>query len=55
VVCAEDRAVPPEAQRAAAAKADRTLEIPTGHHPFLSRPRLFAETLHTALDRGNAG
>jgi pimeloyl-ACP methyl ester carboxylesterase len=50
VVCAGDRAVLPEAQRAAAAKADRTLEIPTGHHPFLSRPQLFADTLHTALD-----
>jgi pimeloyl-ACP methyl ester carboxylesterase len=45
VVCAQDGAIPAEAQRAAAARAGRTVEIPTGHHPFLSRPDLFAEVL----------
>lgn len=45
VVCAQDRATPAEAQRAAATRAGRTVEVPTGHHPFLSRPDLFAETL----------
>jgi pimeloyl-ACP methyl ester carboxylesterase len=45
VVCTEDRAIPAEAQRAAAARAGRTVEIATGHHPFLSRPALFADVL----------
>jgi pimeloyl-ACP methyl ester carboxylesterase len=45
VVCTQDRAIPAEAQRAAAARAGRTVEIPTGHHPSLSRPDLFGETL----------
>jgi pimeloyl-ACP methyl ester carboxylesterase len=45
VVCTDDRAILADAQRAAAARAGRTVEIPTGHHPFLSRPELFAETL----------
>jgi pimeloyl-ACP methyl ester carboxylesterase len=49
VVCTEDRAIPADVQRAAAARAGRTVEIPTGHHPFLSRPDLFAETLARAL------
>ncbi|HEY6744651.1 MAG TPA: alpha/beta hydrolase [Mycobacteriales bacterium] len=55
VVCAGDRAVPAADQRAAAARAGRVLEVPSGHHPFLADPELFAETLRTALERGNAG
>jgi pimeloyl-ACP methyl ester carboxylesterase len=54
VVCAQDRAVPAADQRAAAANAGRVLEVPAGHHPFLAYPELFAETLRTALDQGNA-
>jgi pimeloyl-ACP methyl ester carboxylesterase len=49
VVCAEDRAVPAAVQRTAAARAGRTAEIPTGHHPFLSRPDLFAQVLARSL------
>jgi len=45
LVCTQDQAIPAGAQRAAAVRAGRTVEIPTGHHPFLSRPDLFAETL----------
>ncbi len=52
VVCAEDRAVPAEDQRAAAAGAGRVLELPAGHHPFLAFPELFAETLRNALEPG---
>jgi pimeloyl-ACP methyl ester carboxylesterase len=55
VVCAEDRAVPAADQRAAAAGAGRVLEVPAGHHPFLAHPELFAETLRTALEQGDAG
>ncbi len=45
VVCAEDRATPPEAQRELAKRADRVVELPTGHHPMLSHPELLARVL----------
>jgi pimeloyl-ACP methyl ester carboxylesterase len=52
VVCTEDRAIPAAAQRAAAAGARRTVEVPSGHHPFLSRPATFADVLSRALTAG---
>ncbi len=42
LVCADDRATPPELQRAQARRAGRTVELPTGHRPMLSRPDLLA-------------
>ena len=48
VVCAEDRATPPEAQRKYARRAGRVVELPTGHHPMLSRPGLLARVLAEA-------
>jgi pimeloyl-ACP methyl ester carboxylesterase len=45
VVCAEDRATLPARQREFAARAGRVVEIPTGHHPFLSHPDLFAQVI----------
>ncbi len=45
VVCAEDRATPPEAQREYAKRAGGVVELPTGHHPMLSRPELLAQVL----------
>jgi pimeloyl-ACP methyl ester carboxylesterase len=45
IVCAEDRATPPEAQIEYAKRAGRIVELPTGHHPFLSRPELLAQVL----------
>ncbi|MFI9642931.1 alpha/beta fold hydrolase [Micromonospora sp. NPDC051925] len=45
VVCAEDRATPPAVQRAQAARAGRSVEVPTGHHPMLSHPDLLAGLL----------
>jgi pimeloyl-ACP methyl ester carboxylesterase len=48
VVCAEDRATPPEVQREYARRAGRVLELPTGHHPMLSRPELLARVLAEA-------
>ncbi|WP_348534354.1 alpha/beta hydrolase [Kitasatospora sp. GP82] len=44
-VCAEDRGTPPQWQRERAARADRVVELPTGHHPFLSHPGLLADLL----------
>ena len=49
VVCAEDRATPPGVQREHARRADRVVEIPTGHHPMLSRPDLLARVLADIL------
>jgi pimeloyl-ACP methyl ester carboxylesterase len=48
VVCAEDRATPPEAQRKFARRADSVVELPTGHHPMLSRPDMLARVLAEA-------
>ena len=48
VVCAEDRATPPEAQREFARRADSVVELPTGHHPMLSRPEMLARVLAEA-------
>ncbi|SCF32410.1 Pimeloyl-ACP methyl ester carboxylesterase [Micromonospora matsumotoense] len=45
VVCAGDRATPPEVQRAQATRAGRTVELATGHHPMLSHPDLLAALL----------
>lgn len=42
VVCANDLATPPEVQRAQALRATDVVELPTGHHPFLSHPQLLA-------------
>jgi pimeloyl-ACP methyl ester carboxylesterase len=49
VVCAEDRATPPEAQREFAKRAGRVVELPTGHHPMLSHPELLARVLAEAV------
>ena len=48
VVCAEDRATPPEVQREYARRAGKILELPTGHHPMLSQPELLARVLAEA-------
>jgi pimeloyl-ACP methyl ester carboxylesterase len=48
VVCAKDRATPPEAQREYARRADRAVELPTDHHPMLSRPDLLAGVIAEA-------
>jgi pimeloyl-ACP methyl ester carboxylesterase len=45
VVCTEDRALPAEMQRSAAARTSTAVEMPTSHSPFLSRPDLVADLL----------
>jgi pimeloyl-ACP methyl ester carboxylesterase len=45
VVCAEDRSTSVELQRLHAARATRSVEVPTGHHPFITRPDLVVEQL----------
>jgi pimeloyl-ACP methyl ester carboxylesterase len=49
VVCAEDLATPPEAQREYARRAGKVVEVPTGHHPMLSQPGLLARVLAEAV------
>ena len=51
LVCAEDRSTSLELQRFHAGRATRSVEVPTGHHPFLTRPDLVVEQIQ-ALVRG---
>ncbi|GLY03891.1 alpha/beta hydrolase [Actinoplanes sp. NBRC 101535] len=48
VVCTDDRGTPAAAQRDFARRADTVIELPTGHHPFLSQPQAVADII-TAL------
>jgi pimeloyl-ACP methyl ester carboxylesterase len=52
VVCAEDRATAPEAQRGFARRADRVVEVPTGHHPMLSKPEVLAREISEVAATG---
>ena len=49
VVCAGDRATLPGAQRGFAKRAGRVVELPTGHHPMLSRPELLAREISEVI------
>ena len=49
VVCSEDRCVPPDAQRTWSARATETVELATGHSPFLARPAALADLLAARL------
>lgn len=45
VVCADDQGTPAAAQREFARRADKVVEVQTGHHPFLSQPETIATLL----------
>jgi pimeloyl-ACP methyl ester carboxylesterase len=47
VVCTEDRAINPAFQRALATRTTTSVEWPTSHSPFFSRPDLLADLLTT--------
>jgi pimeloyl-ACP methyl ester carboxylesterase len=49
VVCTEDRSTSVELQRFHADRATRSVDVPTGHHPFLSRPDLVVEQVEALL------
>ena len=51
-VCTEDLATPPEVQRQRVRANTRLVEFGAGHHPFLSRPDAFAESIAAAIDHG---
>jgi hypothetical protein len=50
-VCTDDQALPVALQRSNAARVGNTIEIPTSHSPFLSRPDLVTAML-ARLARG---
>jgi pimeloyl-ACP methyl ester carboxylesterase len=45
VVCTNDQAIPPSAQRQMAEQAETVLEWPTDHSPFITRPAAVAELI----------
>ncbi|UFS60633.1 alpha/beta hydrolase [Subtercola endophyticus] len=49
LVCADDRSTSLALQRFHASRATHAVELPTSHHPFLSRPDLVAEQLQRIL------
>ena len=51
LVCTDDRSTSVALQRAHAARATRSLELPTGHHPFITRPDLVVDALEDQLRR----
>jgi pimeloyl-ACP methyl ester carboxylesterase len=48
-VCTEDLATPAEVQRQRVRASTRIVEFDAGHHPFLSRPDAFAESIAAAV------
>lgn len=43
IICGQDRSTSVGLQRFHANRATRSVELPTGHHPFVSRPELVVE------------
>ena len=53
LVCGHDRSTSVELQRLHADRATRSVELPTGHHPFITRPDLVVEQLETLVSQGS--
>jgi pimeloyl-ACP methyl ester carboxylesterase len=51
LVCTEDRSTSVELQRFHAERATRRVELPTGHHPFLTRPDLVVDAIEALLQQ----
>jgi pimeloyl-ACP methyl ester carboxylesterase len=49
-VCTEDLATPADVQRRRVKDETRLVEFAAGHHPFLSRPDEFAQSLVATID-----
>lgn len=49
VVCTDDRSTTVALQREHATRATRSVELPTGHHPFITRPDLVVAELEALL------
>jgi pimeloyl-ACP methyl ester carboxylesterase len=52
-VCTEDLATPAEVQRRRVKENARLVEFGAGHHPFLSRPEAFAESIAAEIERSD--
>lgn len=50
-VCTEDLAIPAEVQRQRVKATARVVDFQAGHHPFLSRPDAFAQSIAAEIDR----
>lgn len=50
IVCTEDLATPAEVQLGRVRPGARVVEFDAGHHPFLSRPDAFAQTIAAEID-----
>ena len=48
--CTEDLAIPAELQRQRACAGARLVDFPSGHHPFLSKPEAFAQSIAAEID-----
>ena len=55
VVCEQDRAIVPDAQRMMAARATEVRSWATSHSPFFSRPDLLVELLTELASPGQPG
>jgi pimeloyl-ACP methyl ester carboxylesterase len=51
-VCTEDLATPADVQRRRVRADTRLVEFSAGHHPFLSRPDAFAQSIAAEINRG---
>ena len=51
LVCGQDGSTSLELQRFHAARATRSVDLPTGHHPFITRPDLVVDELQAILRR----
>ncbi|THG28721.1 alpha/beta hydrolase [Naasia lichenicola] len=50
LVCTDDRSTSMELQRFHAGRTTRSVDLPTGHHPFLSRPDLVVDQIAELLE-----
>src|SRR5947209_4420562 len=50
LVCTADLATPAEVQRRRVRSGARVVDFDAGHHPFLSRPDAFAQTIAAEID-----
>jgi pimeloyl-ACP methyl ester carboxylesterase len=49
-VCTEDLAIAAELQRQRASASARLIDFPAGHHPFLSQPEAFAQSIAAEIE-----
>lgn len=55
LVCTDDRSTSVGLQRFHAARATRSVDLDTGHHPFISRPDLVVRELEAVIRRATEG